>query len=875
MGVESKRMLEAVASRLFGADAGGDVVALGRYAILERLGQGGMGAVYRAYDPELRREVALKVVEDAGPEGEARATRRERTLREAQMLARLSHPNVVAVHDVGVTEAGVYLAMELVVGSDLARWLEQHPPGTRRRTAQALALVQQAVEGLAAAHAANVIHRDIKPANILIGHDGRVRVADFGLARQDHDVPSQDDTLTSTEIGASVTRTGAVVGTPAYMPPEQLRGEAVDRRSDTFSMCATAWELLCGVRPYDAKTIEGLLAALDRGRPRPMPPRARVPRAIERVLLQGLCPDPNARWATMDALATALRRTQRSQWTWAGAGAVVAAALAFGLRGSGDDAPHERCAGQSGRLAALVQREGGDPLRAHFEATLPIGTEIHTRTLEHVDAHAQEWADAFAQACRSRWLDATASPERFDATMRCLERDLANTEHFIQTLATAPSEVVARAPAAALSLGSARACAEPEPSGVAPPTDPEALQQWEAHRTAIEQVQTSIVLEDYRGAEALARSTLAAVQDAGFGALEARLVHALGVLEDRTGSPEEAVELTDEALWKAVAAGDDTTVAKAALQLSYVVGVELGDFEEGLRWTDRAKAAIERVGDPQELDVERRFHRASILDISGASAEAEAILAALLVEEADAEGVGRVRLASICRDLGMIRGARGEFEEADRLLRRALELQTAVAGRWTQDASHVLIEIGMNLMRQTKYAEAQALFEEALEIRRTVVGPDSLAASEALQSLSIVAHMRGHFEDAERFGREAYGISVAIVGAQNIRSVAYGLDVVNALSGQGEPAQALAFLEPLVVAGETAFGTDSPRFASTLAIRARVHRDLGRFDDAVADAERAIAIRRAVFGASHPDVANAVALLDEIERARWGEVAEE
>jgi serine/threonine protein kinase len=263
---------------------------VGRYVVLARLGAGGMGVVFAAYDPELSRKVALKLLHPrlaADADAAARHDARARLVREAQALARLSHPHIVAIHDVGEHRGSVWLAMEYVEGETLATWLQQ-----RRRTWQeVLAVLTPAASGLAAAHAAGLVHRDIKPDNIIVGADGRVRVMDLGLARAlggDEEPGARIDARINAEVptaaagdlaglAARVTRVGAVMGTPAYMSPEQFRGLPVDARADIFAFCVTLWEALMGERPFAGDTLIELAASVLAGTVRPVPrdPHAR------------------------------------------------------------------------------------------------------------------------------------------------------------------------------------------------------------------------------------------------------------------------------------------------------------------------------------------------------------------------------------------------------------------------------------------------------------------------------------------------------------------------------------------------------------------------------------------------------------------------
>lgn len=265
----------------------GDTV--GRYTIEGLLGVGGMGIVYAARDPSLGRPVALKLLRAAGD-----ADSTARLAREAQAMARLSHPHVVSVYELGDWQGRPFLAMELVDGLSLDGWRKARNP----RAAEVVAVLIQAGQGLQAAHAAGVVHRDFKPGNVLMGQDGRARVTDFGLARAERGVGVGSGSMLETQAGT-------VLGTPAYMSPEQLAGEVVDARSDQFSFCVTLVEALQGRRPFVGATRVALTQAMNHA-----PELAGVPRSLRAVLARGLSVKRDDRYPSLDALFTALRRAQ-------------------------------------------------------------------------------------------------------------------------------------------------------------------------------------------------------------------------------------------------------------------------------------------------------------------------------------------------------------------------------------------------------------------------------------------------------------------------------------------------------------------------------------------------------------------------------------
>ncbi len=275
---------------------------VGRYLVLSTLGAGGMGVVFAAYDPQLDRKVALKLLR-ANLRGPSAKEARTRLKREAQAIAQLSHPNVVGVYDVGTTPDGdVYIAMEFVEGDTLTTWLKRWP----RTWREILEVFHQAARGLQAAHQVGLLHRDFKPDNVLVGGDGRVRVTDFGLARSVLGPDEAQRSLTpTTPLHADLTATGTVLGTPRYMPPEQLTGPDIDARSDQFSFCVALYEALYSKHPLEGATS---VAMLESGARAALPPDGtRVPPAIGKAVMRGLDRDRAKRFPTMAALVHELQ----------------------------------------------------------------------------------------------------------------------------------------------------------------------------------------------------------------------------------------------------------------------------------------------------------------------------------------------------------------------------------------------------------------------------------------------------------------------------------------------------------------------------------------------------------------------------------------
>jgi hypothetical protein len=282
---------------------------IGRFTVLDVLGRGGMGVVVAAYDPQLDRSVALKIVSAAG-EGE-RQEYRARLLREARAMAKIRHPNVVAVHEVGEHGGRIYLAMEQVDGGTL-RTLDEPKGGAERDWRSLLEVFIAAGRGLAAAHAAGMVHRDFKPENVLIDRDGRVLVGDFGLVGHAPvgDAAGEGDA----PVHERLTRADTVMGTPAYMAPEQYTGSPVDARADQFAFCVALYEALYGELPFAGETRRDYVRAIMRGEVREPPAGRRVPKWLWRALCRGLAADASARYRSMDALLAELGADPKREW---------------------------------------------------------------------------------------------------------------------------------------------------------------------------------------------------------------------------------------------------------------------------------------------------------------------------------------------------------------------------------------------------------------------------------------------------------------------------------------------------------------------------------------------------------------------------------
>jgi tetratricopeptide (TPR) repeat protein len=708
---------------------------IGRFVVTGVLGSGGMGVVLRADDLELGRTVALKLLVDpfAADSGELRA----RQLAEARALARLSHPNVVEVYDVGVFDHHVYLAMELAEGSTLRAWLRDAAPSIEER----LHVLAQLGAGLAAVHAAGLVHRDFKPDNAIIGADGRARIVDFGLARDETAAfaVTPRSGMSSSDI-TPLTQTGQVMGTPAYMPPEQLRGQPVDALADQFAFCVTAFEALHGRRPFGGQSTSELLIALERGTVR-HDRRRRVPRRVDGVLLRGLQADRTRRFASMHDLLAALRAAQRpSRARWIGASglAVTAAALAAATHRSAPSA----CAATLASDSDTWPRRRADVQAAFERSGLPDATARWQGLAERLDRYAAALGSNAARACELPTRAATCLDSR--------QRELAV---LVDVLADSDRDALREADTAVASLPPPEACSRA--TGEAPPI-PERIRDAIARSTALR------VLGEYERALSVAD---AAFREAGGRAGTpglAEIESQRGLSLQLLGRYDDALRAFSASFFGARMQGRRSIGIMAGLHAATVAAAHLHDLEAGRQWLDHVETAF---GDAIASDP---VWGAALLDTRGRIALAEGDADAAL--EAFREAVDAVADAPQLDDgdrvvylehLAVAHFRRGDNEDARRTLERVLPMAEAYHGPDHLTVVQSRITLAAVLQRLRRAADAKRELQHALRSGEHSLPPEHPALALAWTNLGSVQLGSGELEDAEHsFGR-ALSISEA------------------------------------------------------------------------------------------------------------------
>jgi tetratricopeptide (TPR) repeat protein/predicted Ser/Thr protein kinase len=715
---------------------------VGRFIPLKVLGQGGMGVVYAAYDPDLDRKVAVKLLRLAGTPAALEAGR-TRLLREAQAMARISHPNVIPVFEVGEWEEQVFVAMELVEGGTLRDWMHAKPRSWR----EVLVTYLAAGRGLEAAHAAGLVHRDFKPTNVLVGKDGRVYVTDFGLARPAGN-PGRDEGLLEPSAPASegsgrlyepLTQAGVVLGTPQFMSPEQFRGDAVDARSDQFSFCAALYRSLYGARPFDP---EELSKAAKAHRPRPgesallppgliqEPPReAKIPAWVRRAVMKGLTLEAEGRFESMGALLEALSQEQAlARRRRAGGGAIAAAALVVSV-GAGAWWQSRVCAGAEGLLADSWGPAARQRVTAAFQATgSPLAADMAERVAGVLDAYAGAWTRQHTEACEATRVHAVQTEALLSQRVVCLERRRQDLSALVGALASVERSGVEKALDAAYALPSPKDCADLEAlSGQQPrPADPAKRAELTALEGELAEVKALLDTSRYPKALEKARALEPRVVATGYLPLVAEARYHLGWLQALQGEKEQGAGLLEQAVLDAEVGRADRLEVSILNKLVFVEG-ERERFELATRWGRLGKATLQRLGGDAVLE--------SDLLVNGANV-------ALMQDQPEE--------------------ARTQLEQASALLAKAVEPGHPKQARVTFTLGRTLLELGAS-------AEAAKVLEQALQQTEAAVGPRHLDVARRHQALSMALREQGDFTRALEHARASVALHRELLGGTHLK----------------------------------------------------------------------------------------------------------
>jgi len=501
--------LARVTSALLGTD---EKVKLGRYHVLERAAAGGMGIVYAAWDPVLDRRVAIKIMRVAA------TTKRDRALAEGQALAKVAHPSVVTVHDVGVFDEQLYLVMEWIRGANLREHCKN------RTVREIIAVYRAAGDGLHAAHEAGLVHRDFKPDNAMVGDDGRVRVLDFGLALAEQTAPA------------------VAAGTPRYMAPEQLRGEPATSASDQYAFCVALREALGD----------------------------RVPKWIARIVDRGCKHDPAARFSSMQDLLRALAHDPVTVWRRRVlVGVAVGFAFVLGFARGGDDI--ERCTGAPDELARSWNPALASAVAAHVKALGPYGTAEADRIAAQLTGYGKQWSAAHKNACTAHERG-NITPQIYERGLGCLARARVALETVGGVLARVPNERLPDAILASHGLPDVDRCVVETAASPVPPPQPVIATQVEGVSADVARASYLVLAGDPTAGD-VARAAASAADHLAYAPLVARAQLVLGSTFALERKPVgEALAAYERASAAAIAGADDVTFVEAYARALFLAG---------------------------------------------------------------------------------------------------------------------------------------------------------------------------------------------------------------------------------------------------------------------------------------------------------------
>lgn len=704
-----------------------------------------MGTVFAAYDLKLDRKIAVKVLHRTD---DVRA--RSRVLREAQALAKLSHPNVVSVFATGEHDGRPYIAMEFIDGRDLDRWRREVQPDSGAIVATYL----QAGRGLAAAHEVGLIHRDFKPANVMVDHRGRVKVLDFGLAQSSGEdtgasppVSSEALAQRSEALSAALTKTGRTVGTPAYMAPEQMMAVRTDARADQFAFCVALWEAVYGNRPFDADSVTGILASIGAGAFRALPADSDAG-WMEPHLRRGLASDPERRWPDMRALLDVLergapRRTKR--WAIPVALASVAGAAALALVPSEDS-----CADGVHRIGQVWNETRSASVRAQIGASQSAyGAGVAEVTTRSLDDYAAAWADAYALACADT-RDHGQSPGLRDARYACLERSKRAMRVLADGLERSDARALDNMLEAVGSLPVLSRCANLDlvtASSPAPAT-PELAAEVDAISIELEAVEQQLLLGEASEASAAAESLASRAGALGHPPTRVAIYRmaARVALDGQDGLA--AARWAEAAYVDALEVDPATTVDVHLLLARAYIVQEL--YQSAERETDVASALLHRYM-PGDDELLRRSHnvRGLLFSTQQENTAAQLEFAEVLRLAQKTHGADSHAAAAAHLNLGSVLVQPGDEEAAADHASEALRIWTERFGPEHPDVARALTNLAVAQRRRGEFDAAQRSLERATGILSTAYSPSSDVTLRARMSLAILSFVRSDLDRSE------------------------------------------------------------------------------------------------------------------------------
>ncbi|MCH9687017.1 MAG: protein kinase [Deltaproteobacteria bacterium] len=744
---ESQRLRNRLRARMFGVDAA--PITIGRFAVLETVGSGGMGVVYAAYDQQLDRRVAVKLLRSA--RGEDASVGKGRLLREAQALAKLSHPNVVQIYEVGTFDDRVFLAMEFLSGDTLRSWLLDGP----HPWPQTLQHFMEAGRGLAAAHREGIIHRDFKPANLLLGADGRVRVVDFGLARAAERTrfPEAERESGDELLSVELTQTGEIMGTPAYMSPEQARHDPVDARSDQYSFCASLYEALFGRRPHRGRSTAEVLLAVTEGHVQPPPRNAKVPNRIVRAVMRGLSTHPAQRFPSMDELLAELSTVRRGlRWRVFGGGAVIAAGVSALLLSA--DAP---CPDFSDAIGDAWSGARQAQVEAAFaNSAVPGAAEVQGRIHEGLQDYAEHWTATRLDACEAHHVRQEQSAQMHDLRVACLLERRAELGALTAVFAEADPRSIRQASRAVLELSSVAECDEPNHARAEALLDPVRREL----RVALAQAKAEYKAGRYDLALTMAADVARHAREQDVADMEAAALLGEGFIQSRAKAYPAALELFEQTVDVAEAAGSDEVGASAWTELARRHAF-VGNNDVAERCIQRAAAKLRRLGEPAELALDLGAARAYVARWAKRFDEAIELQQAAVDGYSEQLGPLHPKTTDALLSLANMLGTAGRHDEAQQHYTEARATLVRIYGEDHPHVADVVVDVAIDLYSAGRVEEARERFLEGEQLIIAWAGERALALIVVNNALASIAMSDQRWEEAKRRAQKVLSLTEA------------------------------------------------------------------------------------------------------------------
>ena len=747
-----------------------------RYIILGLIGKGGMGAVYKAYDPELDRNIALKMLTVSPQEGETASLPQARLMREAQALAKLNHPNVVFVFDVGTYEEGVYIAMEYVEGRTFRDWLKQDKPKPK----EIIEVLLAAGRGLQAAHLEGIVHRDFKPENLIVGDNGQVKVLDFGLARAqgfenltiDQSRPRSiiDSQSGSGEqlLSQSLTQVGSLIGTMAYMAPEHFRFQELDEKTDQFSYCITLFEALYGRRPFEGKTKAELEKNVTHGRMQ-IPVGNDVPDWIKNIALRGLSVAKNDRFPTMDQLLeelavdpVALRQQRQKKQLMAGA--IVAIALLPFLVWYLFVFESSLCSNAQEKLSGVWNIfTRGAVEKSFLKTEVAYAEDTLTRVLRLLDVYSSRWKQSYQEACEATHVSGEQSFDMLDLRMGCLRNCLREFSAMTEVFADADKTVVGRAVQAASAISDLSECSNLELLRAKTKItfmDEKTKQKSQVIKNRLIKVEAVRKSGQYKKALTSGKQIL----EEAHKTKQPQLIAAVNLMVGRAlvdlGRLDEASAALENAYYDADGSGDDLKALRAANQLIYSVGYRQADHKTGQRWYRSAVTKRQRLRlDLNHPDVANSFHNLGNLHLSQGQYDnaLTAFQQALSIRE-NVLFPNHPDLASSYNCLGIVYRNQGILDDAQQAYAKTLEIHIKALGPQHPKVGATHNNIGLLSYDQGKLKQSFQAYQQAIEIFRKSLGAEHPYLAISLYNIGELYIFQKKFDDALRVLQRARAI---------------------------------------------------------------------------------------------------------------------